>query len=288
MNKTNIYQQRENAIPFDTTKRLIIIPLILMAFVVFLPDVIGGIAELLMETPEGQLVSLPMTFGMVVAVFASVFLMTKFGKITIGDLGLGASKAFAKVLTGIISGFIAISLVALIINVLGGANTTYNFKSEYTSTLAIGLVYFAFQGTYEELVYRSYLMPHFSKKMGIVWSILITSVLFTLLHALNPGMTVIPVVNLMLASVVFSLVYYVSGSLWLVGFAHGVWNYSQGFIYGSLVSGNHIEQSVLKATPAENMTLISGGDFGFEGGLITSAIGVVIIIVLITKARKTV
>ncbi len=77
-----------------------------------------------------------------------------------------------------------------------------------------------------------------------------------------------------------------SGSLWLVGFVHGVWNYSQGFIYGSLVSGQNIEQGILKATPVENMTLISGGNFGFEGGLVTSAIGVALIIFLILRAKK--
>ncbi len=257
----------------------------MMFLVIFLPMLMDSLVGLVLTAPKGMLITLPMTLGMMLTVFASLFLMTKVSKITLVDLGLGASKAFAKVLIGVISGFIAISLVALLINVLGGVTSTYNFKAEYLSTLAIGVVFFAFQGTYEELVYRSYLMPHFSKKMGIVWAILITSVLFTLLHALNPGMTVMPVINLMIASVVFSMVYYVTGSLWLVGFAHGVWNYSQGFLYGSLVSGQHIEQSILKATPVENMTLISGGNFGFEGGLVTSAVGIILIVALIRKAK---
>ncbi len=94
-------------------------------------------------------------------------------------------------------------------------------------------------------------MPHFSKKIGIVWSILVTSVLFTILHALNPGMTAMPVINLMIASVVFSLIYYTSGSLWLTGFAHGVWNFSQGLFYGSLVSGIGLGETVLQTKPVE-------------------------------------
>ncbi len=78
--KKSIYQQREDAIPFNTTARLIIIPLVLIVFVVLLPEIMSELVGLVLATPEGQLISLPMTIGMMLAVFAIVFLMTKISK----------------------------------------------------------------------------------------------------------------------------------------------------------------------------------------------------------------
>ncbi len=145
---------------------------------------------------------------------------------------------------------------------------------------------FLFQSTFEEFVYRSYLIPHLAKKFGALWAIFGTAVLFVILHASNAGMGVIPVINLFLAGAVFGLVYYNWGSLWMCGFAHALWNFSQGMIFGSLVSGNAVSTAVLKATPTSGMELISGGNFGFEGSLITSLLGIIISVLLIIRANK--
>ncbi|MBS9766901.1 MAG: CPBP family intramembrane metalloprotease, partial [Flavobacteriaceae bacterium] len=257
--QNTVYKQHEQAIPFTSKTKLITLPIVFsLLMIIFIPVLMGYIAELLIPAPKGQMITVSSTVGMILTVISSVFVIMKISKIQLEDLGLNFTGAFAKIFTGTLCGLIAISLVALAINLLGGTATTYSFQSEYVTTLLIGVVFFAFQGTYEELMYRGYLMPHFSKAIGIFWSILISSVLFTMLHALNPGMTVMPVINLMLASIVFSLVYYKTGNLWLVGFAHGVWNFSQGFIYGSMVSGITLKGSVFKSLPIENTDLISG------------------------------
>ncbi len=285
-NNTTSYKQREQAIPFTSKTKLITLPIVFsLLMIVFIPALMGYIAELLIPAPKGQMITVSSTVGMILTVISTVFIILKVSKIKLKDLGLNFTGAFAKILTGTIFGLIAISLVALAINLLGGTATTYNFQSAYIQNLLVGIVFFAFQGTYEELLYRGYLMPHLSKSIGIFWSILISSVLFTLLHALNPGMTVMPVINLMLASVVFSLIYYKTGNLWLVGFIHAVWNFSQGFIYGSMVSGITLKGSIFKSLPIENTELISGGSFGFEGSIVTSILGVILIAGLIMKVK---
>lgn len=103
---------------------------------------------------------------------------------------------------------------------------------------------------------------------------------------MNPGMTVMPLVNLMIASVVFSLVYYNWGSLWIAGFAHAVWNYSQGLLYGFLISGISVKGGVMTSLPIAGKELLSGGKFGFEGSIITSTVGVLLIAVLSLIAKN--
>ncbi len=282
-----MYKQREQAIPFTSKTKLITLPIIFAIVMIIIVPLIGSVLiELISPSVDGELISVSSTIGMIFNVIISVFIISKASKLKLKDIGLSFTGAFSKILVGIIYGLVAISVVALVINLFGGTETVYNFKPEYLKTILIGLVFFAFQGTYEELVFRGYLMPHFSKKMGIFWSIVLSSIFFTMLHGFNPGMTAIPIANLMLASVVFSLVYYKTGSLWLVGFAHAIWNYSQGFVYGSEVSGITLQETVFKSSPIANTDLISGGSFGFEGSVITSILGVVLIVGIIISVRK--
>lgn len=133
-------------------------------------------------------------------------------------------------------------------------------------------------------------MPHFSKVMGNKWSIIITSALFTLGHAMNPNMQPLPVINLFVASLVFSVIFYYTGNLFVVGLGHGLWNFSQGFIFGAEVSGNSIPFSIFRATAVPGKDLISGGTFGFEGGLITTFVGIAMIAifyVLISRRKAS-
>lgn len=286
MLKQSFYSQREQAIPFTSKIRLIIVPILLSLLLMMIVPLIRGL--FFPASPENEPpITLSSTIDMILTVGISLIVITKTSKIKIKDLGLGFTKVFSKIFIGVVSGLIAISVVAFFINILGGTNSIYNFKPEYLKILLLGLIFFTFQSTSEELIYRGYLMPHFSKSIGIFWSILLSSVLFTLLHALNPGITIMPIINLMLASIVFSLIYYKTGNLWLVGFAHAVWNFSQGLIYGSMVSGLALKESVFKSLPIENNELISGGEFGFEGSIVTSILGVVLIVLLIISILKS-
>lgn len=187
---------------------------------------------------------------------------------------------------GEFGGGLLLALVALIIWLAGAITFKQNPNNPSSMALSIGLVFFIFQGTWEELIYRSYLMPHFSKVMGDKWSIIVTSILFTVGHALNPGMQALPVLNLFIGSLVFSLVYYYTGSLLIIGMAHGLWNYCQGFVFGAFVSGNPIKDSMWLSEPVKGMDLISGGNFGFEGGLVTTVVGLVIIGLFIRSIKK--
>ncbi len=281
-----MFQKRKDAIKYDSTVKLIGFP-ILMFLLTNLA--IAGLTSFLTELVfpvNASPISLGSTIAMILNVLLSVVLMLFLGKIKLKDLGFSSKSVLKNILIGIVSGFVILSIVALIIKVLGAVTIKNVFQTSHIKVLLIGLVFFMFQGTFEELVFRSYIMTHFAKKWGDLWGILLSSVLFVLIHALNPGITVIPIINLFVASIVFSLIYYIWGNLWLTGLAHGIWNYSQGFIYGSLVSGQSLKGTVFTSMPVDNMNIISGGSFGFEGSIITTITGIIISVILLFVIKK--
>ncbi|PCF83573.1 CPBP family intramembrane glutamic endopeptidase [Staphylococcus delphini] len=280
-----MYKKYVNAIQLEGFVKLICIPVLIGLVTFLLPSLISPMIGLLKGNPTFEIGSVASIIGMLVTVILMPIVMTKVSKIKLSTLGITKEKAITQILIGSAVGILALSFVACVIFLLGGIKIESN-SLMLTTGLIGGLFFFILQGTWEDLIYRSYLMPHFSKKYGDKIAVIATSVIFTLGHALNPNMQILPVMNLFIAGVVFALVYYYSGNLLFVGALHGLWNFSQGYIFGAEVSGNSIPVSLFKSIAIPGKEVISGGDFGFEGGIVTTIVGLILIIVLTTLIKK--
>ena len=122
----------------------------------------------------------------------------------------------------------------------------------------------------EEVVFRGYLLRAIGGWRGPAVGAVVTSVLFALLHALNPNLSLLGLLNILLAGVVFALAVERSGTLWLAVGYHFAWNLAQGPLLGMPVSGTTWEG--LLALGTGGPPLWSGGSFGPEGGLLSTAI----------------
>lgn len=143
---------------------MVFIPIgMLVLMTVVIPIITGMIGELIPNPRAEAMVSAHGAVLMILNVILSLVLLSKLGKIKMNDLGFEYAKAFSKVLIDMFSGFVGITIVAFTIKTLGGVTMTYSFKPENISAILIALVLFSFQGRYEEIVYRGYLLPHFAK-----------------------------------------------------------------------------------------------------------------------------
>ncbi|OKL50299.1 CPBP family intramembrane glutamic endopeptidase [Boudabousia marimammalium] len=282
-----MYQQLEDAIPYRDSKHLLWIPLGVLLLILIGVSVPIEIVLFLIPTGDpNQRLTLSRLIAQILIVMVALYLIRRISKVTPQNLGFTKNQVITGALAGSFAGFLAISAVAFLIWLLGGVSVSSNFQSSQLPALLLGLGFFLVQGPFEEILFRGYLMPHFSKAKGILFSFVVSSLMFALLHGLNPGITVVPAINLVLAGLVFASIFYNWGSLWIAGFAHAVWNFSQGLIYGSLVSGLTMQGSVLTSVPIPGKDFISGGNFGFEGSLVTSALGVILIVIFGMMAKK--
>lgn len=154
--------------------------------------------------------------------------------------------------------------------------------------IILSLFAYMIQGFSEELLCRGYLMNTISSKKGPLAGILLNSLFFGALHLLNPGVTILSFANITLVGIFFSLIFYKTNNLWIVGAIHSIWNFFQGPIFGVQVSGLNIFSSVFKSIPIEGKELINGGSFGFEGGLavtIVLAVSLIITVAILNKSN---
>ncbi|MGB9852421.1 MAG: lysostaphin resistance A-like protein [Candidatus Kapaibacteriota bacterium] len=123
----------------------------------------------------------------------------------------------------------------------------------------------------EEMIFRGVLFQRLIDKRGEVFAILTNSLFFSLVHLFNPNISIISLVNIFLAGVVLSLSYIKTSMLWLPIGYHIGWNFWQRFLLGSPMSGTTWGSSAVQTKITEIFPLLFGGNFGIEGGLITTA-----------------
>lgn len=133
------------------------------------------------------------------------------------------------------------------------------------ATLAIVLL----QSGAEEVACRGYLLHALARWRGAAAALVGSSVIFGLLHGLNPGVTPAALANTALVGLLLGLIR-LRGTLWAaIGF-HAAWNFLMGFVLAQPVSG--VRWPGLLATAAEGSPALTGGEFGLEASLPLAAL----------------
>jgi hypothetical protein len=135
----------------------------------------------------------------------------------------------------------------------------------------------------EELAMRGYLLTVLVESAGAPLAVAITSVLFALLHLLNPDPTVLSTAMVALAGLFLATVRLTTGSLWAAIIAHLAWNLVQAVLLHAPVSGLPLP------TPGYRLVdhgpgWLTGGGWGPEGGLAAAA-GMLVATFLLVKFK---
>ena len=131
---------------------------------------------------------------------------------------------------------------------------------------------FLLQGGLEEWIVRGYVYHTLRERWRPGLAALGSSLLFALLHALNPHVSTPALLNVVLAGMVLAALVERTGSLWSATLAHGAWNFAVACLLSLPVSGVplfHLFDVTATGDPG-----ITGGGFGPEGSWLLTLIGI--------------
>ena len=206
---------------------------------------------------------------------------------TLGFIRRGAMREY---LIGIVAGVALFSAAVGLCLLAGVATLTKNPVTPSWWMLLLFLLAFLIQGLSEELLCRSFLMVSLSRRLPLWACAGINSALFSLLHLLNPGITPLALINILLFGLLASLLVLRRGSIWMAAALHSLWNFVEGNLFGISVSGLGGTPSPLVTTVTTDRswkTLIHGGNFGIEAGLVSTVVFLVgILLVLLMPTTK--
>lgn len=251
-------------------------------------EAVFGAFELLMAQPL-FLFLMGISYWVLIAVYLLKVKFIEKNPLYTTGLGQGASRAVKNYLIGIALGLVMFSSVVAFLLLTGTAKFTgFGLDPSKSYLFVFYILMWIPQGFSEELMFRGYMMPRLAPRFGKVWAVFISSLLFGVFHAANKGFTVLALINLILIAAAYALICLYTDSIFMTGAAHTVWNFSQGNLFGLEVSGNTAGASLIQTTYLDGKpSILTGGNFGPEGGIATTLVSVVtIVIVLLLLKRK--
>lgn len=220
-----------------------------------------------------------MVFGTVVAgaigllgtgLFANLLTMRIFDRRPLSDIGLGARHGSGRnflIGSGFGAGAAALMLTAPLLAGTGHLITRENSTFAWPSLLFY-LAALLFGAAGEEMMFRGYAFQLLVEKIGPYATVLPVGVIFGLAHTANPSVTQLGVLNTILWGILLGFAFLRSHDLWLPIGLHYGWNAVLP-LFGVNLSGLTIE--VTRYFYRWDLTsLWSGGDYGPEGGLLTT------------------
>ena len=195
---------------------------------------------------------------------------------TFNSLGFKFSEYKKDFLIGLLFGFILIASGFVILLILGNLSIS---DTNFNIPLLFGYVFlFTIGSLNEEIMIRGYILTNFCDSMNKYIALIVSSLLFAIMHLANANVTVLSFVNIFLAGILLGIYYIHKRNLWFPISLHFSWNFFQGPIFGFEVSGVDVTGVIIQ--DIQGPDLITGGTFGFEGSIIATLLMVISIVLL--------
>lgn len=172
--------------------------------------------------------------------------------------------------------------VAMMLSVVSLLLLTRNIDLAATPTLSTNLgrvvgscllllIAHAIQGANEELISRGWHFQVIGRRSSPWLGALLSTAVFALLHIGARGMNVLAFFNLLLFAFLLILFVLRHQTIWAACGWHSAWNWMMGGVFGFNVSGQRGLDGLFQFTPS-GPDLITGGEYGPEGGLVATVV----------------
>lgn len=206
---------------------------------------------------------------------------------------MGLTKRFGSYFIGAVIGVILLAVSVFEIVLTG--SIAYHGVFENVDILMVILLIggFLIQGATEEFLCRGMVLHTLKERTPTWFSIAVSTILFMIPHwssLFDGSMTygVIGVVNLVLISIIFSLLTIRFRSIWAACGLHSSWNAILYCVLGLHLSGNDEMVTAIFNLQSVGENVWNGGAYGIEASLITTVVLAVAAILMMVIGRKQV
>lgn len=212
-----------------------------------------------------SLQQLTINFFGLIGTFIILWVFMKFvDKESFTKLGFQTKGRLIDFVIGLITGLIIMTLgygFLISIKEISFLKVNFNFNE-----IIISVLLFTVVAIVEETLLRGYILKNLMFSFNKYVALIVSSILFSLMHALNPNVDLFSLFNLFLAGILLGLSYIYTKNLWFPIALHLSWNLFQTF-FGFNVSGKDT-YSIIEFKISE-ANLLNGGAFGFEGSYLS-------------------
>lgn len=196
-------------------------------------------------------------------------------------ISTGRRDARHEYILGLTMGGAVFTLIWVLIVIQGGYEPRIIFKMSHLWLFILYLFGFMIQSLLEEMVCRGYVMGYWIARGHVGVSIFLNALFFMGLHVANPGFNHAAALGIFLFGILMSLLRLYRGSIWMGAGFHAMWNFFEGVVFGTAVSGLPNIGLIFKSVSNADRQWISGGVFGLESSPTSIVVHVAVIVVML-------
>ena len=244
------------------------------------------------EMFDPQTITLITYYGYIIVIGVTLLYWKLFRKKTLSDMGI--TKQLGNYFVGAAAAILLVGLSVLAVMLTGAIKYHGIFKSIDFAMILLMLGGFIIQGAMEEILCRGVVLMSLKDKVPLPVGIGLSTVVFMIPHLSTlsegkPIFVLIGMLDLIIISVIFSLLTIRYDSIWAACGLHSVWNFLLFSILGLNLSGNDTKTAAIFDMRSVGENIFNGGEYGIEASVVTAVVlsaAAVLIFILNKKNAK--
>ena len=213
------------------------------------------------------------TFDLIGIILLLWIFMKFVDKENFSKLGFQNKNVFKELSIGFLIGIAVVFIGFVFLLFIDQINVTYSAFS--LKEIVLSFLLFSVISIAEEVLVRGYILKNLIVSFNKYFALILSSLLFAAMHLANSHISYIAFTNIFLGGILLGLSYIYTKNLWVPIGLHLGWNLFQSLL-GFNVSGQDI-YSIFDIT-RDTDNILNGGQFGFEGSILSVILEVVFII----------
>ena len=240
---------------------------------------------------DGQTIALITYYGYIIIAAVAVLYWKLIEKKPLSEMGL--TKRFGNYFIGVLIGIFLLAVSVAFIVLTGNIEFQGVFKNANIPIIFLLFGGFVIQGATEEFLCRGIVLQTLKEKTSLPIAIAVSTIMFIIPHwsSLFAGEMiygVIGVANLVLISIIFSLLTICFKSIWAACGLHSFWNAILYSILGLNLSGNDETVTAIFKMQSVGENIWNGGVYGIEASIITTVVLAIATVLIWFANRKRV
>lgn len=224
---------------------------------------------------EPQTITLITYYGYIIVLGVALLYWKLIEKKSLSEMGM--TKRFGNYFIGVIVGVLLLAVSVFSIVLTGNIEYQGFFENANILMIIFSIGGFIIQGATEEILCRGIVLHALKEKAPLWIAIAVSTILFIIPHgsSLFEGGTIIGVIgvaNLVLISIIFSLLTIYFQSIWAACGLHSFWNAILYCILGLNLSGKDETVTAIFNMQSVSNNIWNGGAYGIEASGITTVV----------------
>lgn len=241
------------------------------------------------EMFDSQTITLITYYGYIIVIGITILYWKLILKKTLSEMGI--TKRFSNFYVGAVVGILLVVISVAAVMLTGTIKYNGVFKSIDFVMILLMLGGFIIQGAIEEFLCRGIVLCLLKNKTSLPMAIGVSTAMFIIPHLSSlsegkPVYVIVGILDLILISVIFSLLTLRFNSIWTARDLHTIWNFILFNILGLNLSGKDETTAAIFDIQSVGQNVLNGGDYGIEASIVTAAVLAFAVIMIGYMSRK--